>query len=184
MSRKRSTSRRPPSPTPAPPLDGLQDPVPVELFQPVGSRPDVVALPRPHPSGRSRPARRQQTQKRQSNRADFNPHAAVTAAVTRLKAAGTHGLRAPLDLETQVRMASTLVQQFYIEAQGRPDSGERMTANARKQAAIAYGVVTDKLAMLQGRPTQILQVEEAEAQRPAVWELVRKLAAVREERPS
>jgi hypothetical protein len=137
-----------------------------------------------HPSGRSRAERARMTQKRESNRADYNPHVAVSAAVKTLKANGTLGLRAPLTLDEQVRMASTLVSQFFGEAQGETSSGERMNANSRKQAAVAFGVVTDKLAMLQGRPTQILRVEEAETQRPAVLELVRKLAGAREQRPA
>ena len=135
----------------------------------------------PLPITQRSPAEQRRTrQKAHAPRADFNPHAAVSAAVQTLKANGTLGLRAPLDLDTQVRMASTLVAQFFGEAQGETSSGERMNANSRKQAAVAFGVVTDKLAMLQGRPTQILRVEEAETQRPAVLALVRKLATVRE----
>jgi hypothetical protein len=132
---------------------------------------------------RSQAEQRLTRQKTESNRADFNPHVAVRRAAKALVAAGPGELAAPLSLETQVSMASTLMGQFYREAQGKTSSGERMTASGRKQAAVAFGVVTDKLAMLQGRPRQLVTPAEAETKRPAVLELVRKLAGVRRQTP-
>lgn len=45
----------------------------------------------------------------------------------------------------------------------------------RKHSSIGLAVMLDKWAMLSGRPTQIIQVGEAEARRPAVNKLAAKI---------
>ena len=45
----------------------------------------------------------------------------------------------------------------------------------RKHSSVGLGVMLDKWAMLSGRPTQIIQVGEAEARRPAVNRLAAKV---------
>ena len=54
-------------------------------------------------------------------------------------------------------------------------SVERVSASALKHFATAWGIASDKLTILQGRPTQIIRHEESEAQRPAIWALVQRL---------
>jgi hypothetical protein len=78
-------------------------------------------------------------------------------------------------LLAQQQLAGALIDMFGRLAL---EAGPKVSASARKNFATAYGIATDKLAALQGRPTQILRVEEAETQRPAVWDLVRRLAEV------
>lgn len=128
----------------------------------------------------------------------MNPHAQVGIAARRVRATGHY--RAPLTVQEQVAMASTLSAQFFHMARvseahlqsvtGGPLAGSPAGAHAGggpgsyrraaevKHWATAWAIVTDKLALLQGRPTQILGLAEAERARPAVLALARKLFEV------
>jgi hypothetical protein len=75
-------------------------------------------------------------------------------------------------------MASTLAAQFFDLA--RVDGGENPARPWRavetKHWATAWAIVTDKLALLQGRPTQILAIQDSAA-RPSLRTLGLKLAS-------
>ena len=148
----------------------------LDALTPIGpaTRPDVTQL--------STPEKRRRVQRVASNRdaAHFNAHVAVHAEAQAAKNArgALTGLKPVMSLELQQRLASAIAKKFGSKLLKR-DSDQRLTPSASKQYAAAWGIATDKLTILQGRPTQILRVEEAEAQRPAVLELVRKLARVR-----
>jgi hypothetical protein len=164
-----------PAKQPAEDLGGLPEPVSTELFQPVSSAPRRPL--RGAVVGSTAEKQRRRVRK-QANRADFDPHAAVDAALAKLRASARPIRQGPLSLDAQIRMASTLSRQFYREAKGQTKDGTRLTPNGRKQAAVAWGVATDKLAMLQNRPPLPPHAEDQDARRPAVLELGQKLAAL------
>jgi hypothetical protein len=120
------------------------------------------------------PSARQARLGRHLNKADrfhFNPHVAVSQ---RPASWSTHRV---FTLGEQTQIASAIVDVFSRLAL---EAGPKVSASARKNYATAYGIATDKLAALQGRPTEILRIEESESQRPAILALVRKLANLRE----
>jgi hypothetical protein len=154
------------------------------------------ATPTPLPppglvTAQSRAEQRIRHRQAQAQRAERNPHFAVTAEAQAAKNNRSHltGLSV-LSLEDQQRLASEIVETFgHLALERDPNTGQRsetkVSASARKNFATAWGIGSDKLAMLQGRPRQPQQpTEEADTQRPAVLDLVRKLAAVRADRPA
>ena len=103
----------------------------------------------------------------------LNPHAAVGHASRQLRSSGHY--HAPLTVEEQVRMASTLSSQFFEMARIDDDPARHLRANDVKHWATAWAIVTDKLALLQGRPTQIVALHETA--RPSLRTLGLKLAS-------
>lgn len=144
---------------------------------PPGTLDALQPVPRAHASGLPQSTVKHRRDKANASRGDFNAHAAVRSSVKTLKASGdTYGLVPPLTREEMLGMTTTLIRQFAGEAQGTASSGERLTSNGRKQAAIAFGVVVDKHSELQARPKPVIQAAEAETLRPAILSLAAKLA--------
>ncbi|MEK7766849.1 MAG: hypothetical protein AAB368_11480 [bacterium] len=146
-----------------------------------------VALPLPGALRLSGPERAIRHRRNKANQDEtpagrVNPHALVGHAARQLR--GTGHYRAPLTLEEQVGMASTLAAQFFEQARlddpdhptDHPTGGRAVSARANdvKHWATAWAIVTDKLALLQGRPTQIVAVQEGA--KPALLGLGLKLA--------
>ena len=159
---------------------------------------DTVTVTQPQDAqpGSSRPPANQTLphvsvrQARQSRAPDaearLNPHVAVNLVGQLAKTGRRHltGLGAIASLDEQQRLATQILRRFgtlalQVEDPGAARPGQRLSASARKNFAVAWGIASDKLTILQGRPTQIIRHEETEAQRPAVWELVERLASIR-----
>jgi hypothetical protein len=114
----------------------------------------------------------------------LDPHTAVNLEAKQAKRNRSHltGLTVA-SLQEQQQLATRILRRFGDLALTDPttkleSTGKPMSASALKNFATAWGIASDKLTILQGRPTQILRVEESEEARPAVWELARKLARV------
>ena len=75
-------------------------------------------------------------------------------------------------------VASTLSSQFFEMARIDDDPARHLRANDVKHWATAWAIVTDKLALLQGRPTQIVALHETA--RPSLRTLGLKLASATE----
>ena len=140
--------------------------------------PDATTPDAPPP--RRARSRRQQRQSRAPSLAARDPHTAVNLEAQAAANTRTHltGLAPVLTLEEQRALASRLVRKYSgLALDGKDERGKPLTANALKNYATAYGICSDKLVILQGKPTQVVQHAEAEDQRDAVLELARRLAA-------
>lgn len=79
--------------------------------------------------------------------------------------------RAPLSFAELEDMASRIAESAYRDTQTLERPGDR------KHAATSFAIVTDKLLLLRGRPTEILAITDE--LRPAAHDLAAKLALVR-----
>jgi hypothetical protein len=156
-----------------------RDAVNDETGRPAGDAPSLPSRPSP-------PSAAQRRQSRPLAAQRFDPHTAVNldAQMARRNRSHLTGLRDVATLTEQQQLATSILRRYGAMALTEPGQevrpGVTLSASALKNFAVAWGIASDKLTILQGRPTEILRVEESESQRPAILALVRKLANLRE----
>lgn len=156
------------------------------IGDPSSATPAPLAAPAPPrgPHGAITMSQRELGKRRRAakvRRSSQHPAAVVTAAGRRLKRQSILPTKI-LTVDEQLRMASALSQQFYelskLSVSDGLTPGDTKRAAVLKSSAIAWAVVQDKLTILQGRPTQIVQVQEADQHREAIRDVALRLASI------
>ena len=147
---------------------------PFDDVVPIGSR-DVEATPQPRQlASLSIGERDIRTRIHHAQRVGMDPAASSGAdgeGKSLKKERGKIRLHRVVSVAEAKSMTSHLMRLFYRDAIKSPKGSER------KHYAVGYGVLTDKLNALEGRPTQILGITDDV--RPAAHDLAAKLATVR-----
>lgn len=192
------------------PTGVLQALTPIGVGPPPVSAVRVSAAERRHRTRRARrlaaaqPEARDPLDAPQDSARGQNPHAEVSLTARRYRRALSSLPVRTLSLSDQLAMAASLTTEFFAlslhhavcsrcgntypnllpecrtpECRGRV---VLLAAASRKNLATAWAIVQDKLMLLQGRPTEILDVRSVERARPALLDIARKVAEIRAQR--